>query len=297
MNSIAARYRELLTVCAWLCLLSLPAAAQPVADDASDGFLRFNNTAGEFGGELQTAVTTYRNNRGVEVDLVATVHMAEFDYYQDLNDYFSTRDAVLYELVAEENVRPDGSGVGRGGGVIGFLQTGMAKLLGLSYQLDVINYTRPNFIHADLEPHELQALMDAKGETLFSAFVALVLSELETLGNRPVDVAPQALDLSFADILTLFSRPDRDKVLKYLLGQSLASSDSSLAAMTGRGFTLLDDRNSAAIETLRDKLQDPSLKTFSLFYGAAHMPGLEQGLEEMGFDPVTRAWLTAWKTE
>ncbi|MBT8145736.1 MAG: hypothetical protein KJN90_02730, partial [Gammaproteobacteria bacterium] len=152
----------LLTLCV---LLSMQASAQQAGDTGATEFLRFLQGQGEFVGELQTSVTTYRSDEGIEVDLVATVHMADQSYYQGLNDYFSTRDAVLYELVADENVRPNGQGQNRGNGFIGFVQTSMTRLLGLSYQLDVINYAQPNFFHADLEPQELDAVMAAKGET------------------------------------------------------------------------------------------------------------------------------------
>ena len=276
-------------------LLGLSATLQGATDEPADEYLRFLQGAGEFAGELQTALVTYRNGEGVEVDLVATVHMAERSYYESLNDYFTTRDAVLYELVADETVRPDGSGVGRGSGVIGFLQTSMTRFLGLSYQLDVINYARPNFIHADLEPQELDAVMAAKGETLFSAFLALVLSEVENQQSRPAE--PELLNITFADLVKLFSLPNRQAAFKYLLGQSLAMTEGSLMAMNGSGFTLLDDRNEAALEVLGDSLRSPLSSSYSIYFGAAHMPGLAQGLRQMGFERVSVNWLTAWRTE
>ncbi|MCB1671146.1 MAG: hypothetical protein KDI29_08500 [Pseudomonadales bacterium] len=267
------------------------------SEEKDAGFLRFVEGSGEYAGELQTALVTYRNGRGVEVDLVATVHMAERAYYENLNAYFSHRDTVLYELVADESVRPDGTGVGRGSGIIGLLQTSMTRLLGLSYQLDVINYARPNFVHADLEPAELQALMDAKGESLLSAFLALILSDAQARDSLPTGPGGDTLDLSLTDIIKLFSLPNRQTALKYLLGQTLAVSEGSLSALTGSGFTLLDDRNEAALATLRVSLDETAVRKLSIFYGSAHMPGLELGLTQMGFVPVSRTWLTAWRTE
>lgn len=286
-----------LTVMALLSLLTLPETLQGATDEPAGEFLRFLQGAGEFAGELQTAVVTYRNAQGVEVDLVATVHMAERSYYDSLNDYFTTRDAVLYELVADETVRPDGSGVGRGSGVIGFLQTSMTRFLGLSYQLDVINYARPNFVHADLEPQELDAVMAAKGETMFSAFLALVLAEVENQQSRPVEAAPELMNITLADLVKLFSLPNRQAAFKYLLGQSLALSEGSLMTITGSGFTLLDDRNEVALNVLGDSLRNPALNSYSIYFGAAHMPGVAQGLQQMGFERESVTWLTAWRTE
>lgn len=285
---------KLLALC---ILLSMPASAQQPDDAGATEFLRFLEGQGEFVGELQTSVTTYRNAEGIEVDLVATVHMADQSYYQGLNDYFSTRDAVLYELVADENVRPNGQGRSRGNGFIGFVQTSMTRLLGLSYQLDVINYAQPNFFHADLEPQELDAVMAAKGETLFSSILSLVLTEMEQQEQGLVDAEDPLMNMTWSDVMSLFSMPNRQQAFKYLLGQNLAMADSSLASITGRGITILDDRNDAALEVLRAGLRNPTLGHLSIFYGAAHMPGIEQGLLELGFAKADQSWITAWKTE
>ena len=280
-----------------LCFLALPVLAQQGRSGEVTEFLRFLEGDGEFDGALQTSVTTYVNARGVEVDLVATVHIAERSYYDKLNAYFTSRDAVLYELVADENVRPNGQGVGRGSGFIGFLQSSLTRLLGLSYQLDVVNYARPHFFHADLEPQELDAVMEAKGETLFSSIVSLILTEIEHQEQNPAASGDPLEEMTFAELMQLFSLPNRQQAFKYLLGKSLAASDSNLASVTGRGITILDDRNQAALEVLEAGLKNPSIASFSIFYGAAHMPGIEQGLEQLGFTRTAQSWLTAWKTE
>ena len=280
------------------CLLSQPAVAQQAGESGATEFLRFLEGDGEYAGELQTSVTTYHNDRGVEVDLVAAVHIADQSYYDGLNDYFSTRDAVLYELVADENVRPNGQGDGRGSGFIGFLQTSLTRVLGLSYQLDVINYARPHFFHADLEPQELDAVMEAKGETLFSSILSLVLTEIEHQERLlAAGDEPPMNNMTLSDIMRLFSLPNRQQAFKYLLGQNLAMADSSMASITGRGITILDDRNDAALEVLQRGLENPTINYYSIFFGAAHMPGIEQGLEQLGFSKTSQSWLTAWKTE
>ena len=293
----------LVVLCCLLSLLSAPVRAQQVQQvqqlevSGETEFLRFLEGDGEFAGELQTSVTTYRNDQGVEVDLVATVHLADRSYFTGLNDYFTTRDAILYELVADENVRPNGQGVGRGSGFIGFLQTSLTRVLGLSYQLDVINYARPNFFHADLEPQELDAVMEAKGETLFSSILSLVLTEIENQEQNPADNENPLTNLTLTEIMRLFSMPNRQEAFKYLLGQNLAMADNNLASITGRGITILDDRNDAALEVLQAGLRNPTIGQFSIFYGAAHMPGIEQGIVELGFTRTSQSWLTAWKTE
>jgi hypothetical protein len=173
----------------------------------------------------------------------------------------------------------------------------MTRLLGLSYQLDVINYAKPNFFHADLEPQELDAVMAAKGETLFSSILSLVLTEMEQQEQDFANGEDPLMNMTWSDVMDLFTMPNRQQAFKYLLGQNLAMADSSLASITGRGITILDDRNDAALEVLRAGLRNPTLGHFSIFYGAAHMPGIEQGLAELGFAKIDQSWLTAWKTE
>ncbi|MEC7550231.1 MAG: hypothetical protein VX536_04495 [Pseudomonadota bacterium] len=61
-------------------------------------------------------------------------------------------------------------------------------------------------------------------------------------------------------------------------------------------LTLLGDRNEAALSALRDVLEQGQARTISLFYGAAHMAGLERVITgELGFEFEERLWLAAWQ--
>ncbi len=295
------KFKAQLTICLTLfaIVFTYLAYGQSSEGTFTDVFLRFQQGVNEFEGELQTAVKTYRNSNGVELDLVAAVHMGEGQYYDTLNEYFAGRDAVLYELVADENVRPDGSGSTGGSGLIGFIQSRLSSALALEFQLDSINYNRANFIHADLEPQELESIMAAKGETFFSSFLNLVLSEIalqEAAIKNGQQVAPA---YSTADLLRLWRAPNRQGAFKHLLGQSLASTGGNFyrsGSTLGARITILDDRNDAALAALQNSLQDPELRTLSLFYGAAHMRGLEQGVIDLGFNKISESWLVAWKS-
>src|SRR4051794_23765073 len=71
-------------------------ASKPVTSDAR--FLRFTGDARN-GGTLETSNVTYRNGAGVEVRLVAAVHIGEQSYFESLNKSLRASDAVLYEMV------------------------------------------------------------------------------------------------------------------------------------------------------------------------------------------------------
>ena len=61
-------------------------------------------------------------------------------------------------------------------------------------------------------------------------------------------------------------------------------------------ITLLGERNRVAIEVLTDTLKEPRQRTISIFYGVAHMAGIEREVvNSLGFERKNQRWLTAWK--
>src|SRR5215831_12613397 len=90
-------------------ILTLPAAG---ADSASH-FIRIQRNENREPATLQTVVAKYvpaGSEKGVEIDLVAVVHIGEKAYYERLNKEFEKYDAVLYELVAPEGNKPSKGG-------------------------------------------------------------------------------------------------------------------------------------------------------------------------------------------
>ena len=100
----------------------------------------------------------------VYVDLIGVVHIGEQEYYEQLNGIFEKYDAMLYELVAPKDAVVTGSDSEKKG-LVSRAQIGMKNLLDLSFQLDEIDYTASNFVHADLSPTELFESMDERGES------------------------------------------------------------------------------------------------------------------------------------
>ena len=74
-----------------LCFIFIQLSSHTLAqsEQAEQGFIRFAPGLEPYQGELQTAVVSYRNRQGVVVDLVAAIHIADEDYYRQLNDYFA----------------------------------------------------------------------------------------------------------------------------------------------------------------------------------------------------------------
>jgi len=151
-----------------------PAAAQkqdPVANepDSSDGqttvpsdFVRYVKVG----------------DGGVKVIFYGAVHIADSVCYQELNDRFTTCDALLYELVGPENYRPT-KNQGGNASLISMLQQGLKRSMEMSFQLDEIDYQPDNFVHADMTPEEFQSSMAANGESLLSIMWDMMLGGMD----------------------------------------------------------------------------------------------------------------------
>ena len=256
------------------------------ADEATD-FLRF--TEGKKGeGKLQTAIVTYTGKDGIEVDLISAVHVADGAYYRSLQKRFEKYESLLYELIKPEGVQPTAGG---SGGLLSFFQRGLKDTLGLEFQLDAVDYTKDNFVHADLDPTTFARLQKEKGESLFS----LLLKAMEK--NIELQQSEKKEPLGLLELLALFTSEDRQSALKLFLARELENMEKVLAGIeegTEGGSVIVVERNKVVMTALRAGLKEGK-KKFGVFYGGGHMPDLEQRLyEELGFEKKKEEWVTAW---
>ena len=288
MNTV--RPRQLLVI------LALMIACPPTSSKGQ--FIRFAEASQDWHGSLQTSVRRYRSDYGVELDLVAAVHVADKRYYHNLNAYFAARDLVLYELVTDGNSIDSTRSMSESGlSVVGWLQVTAASMLGLRFQLDEIAYGASNFRHADLSVSELQAILAAKQENFFTLFVAMASAQLASEQQARIRDNLPASSFTTMALLSALRSEDRSQAVKYLLGKELGRSGSiAIDSAMESQLTLLGDRNEAALSALRDALDQGQARTISLFYGATQMAGLERVITgELGFELEERLWLVAWE--
>lgn len=226
----------------------------------------------------------------VTVDLVAAVHVGDSSYYRDLNRRFTQYDALLYELIAEE-----GAVVERGRGTpnthpVGALQNGMKSMLALEHQLEKIDYTKDNFVHADLSPEKFLAAMKDRNEGFLEMYMRLLGHSMAMQSDKAAKGESPEIEL-----LAAFFSSDRPRRLKQALAKQLADTESMLVSFGGEeGSVLISDRNRAALEVLKQQLA-AGKKRLAIFYGAGHLPDMDQHLrEDFGLEPVEITWLTAW---
>ena len=277
-----------------------PAADAPsqLAEDSRPSFLRLTRDPAGEPQALETAIVRYASTPRagrppVEVDLVAAVHIGSESYFATLNQLFREYDAVLYELVAPPNARVPQPG-GRPSGAIGTAQQGMTQLLGLTFQLNEVDYKAPNFIHADLSPQQFAEAMQRRGESWWTMFAKL-MQESMTRADTNESLVGDAADVSFGDLFGLLFGSNRELRLRRLLAEQFSDMDVLTAAFGGEnGSSLITDRNAAALRVLQSRLQRGS-RSIAIFYGAAHMDDFDQHLQnDFGLVPQETAWLEAW---
>ncbi|HZK82170.1 MAG TPA: hypothetical protein VFC46_13905, partial [Humisphaera sp.] len=264
----------------------IPAATQ-AADEAQ--FLRFVEDSNG-GGKLQTAITTYSNRVGVTVDLIAAVHVGEESYYEGLNKRFEGYDALLYEMV-----KPKGMGAPLRGqkshSAVGMFQRFLKDVLHLDYQLDDIDYTKSNFVHADLDAETFSDMESERGESIFSLMFRQMLHEM----NRQAEGKPSnAEPITLVDLLFAMRAPDRPRQLKLLLARQFGDIEEQMSGLEGpNGSVIITERNKKCISVLKKTIASGHTD-IGIFYGAAHMRDMSQRLEAMGFHKTATTWRVSW---
>ena len=264
----------------------------PVAQAEEPRFIRLRRDEQKQPIAMETAVVRYASAErpGVAVDLIGAVHVGDQAYYDALNKLFEKYDVVLYELVAPEGTKvPKGGRQGPPTHPIGALQDGMSSVLELKHQLACVDYTRGNFVHADMSPDEFGKSMTDRGESFVQMFLRLMGQGMaQSAAGGGSDAAV---------LMALFSK-DRATMLKLAMAQQFENLDGQLAVLDGPGgSTILTERNRKCFEVLDKQLQ-AGKKTIGIFYGAAHLPDMQRRLAgDYGLRRTTEQWLPAWQLQ
>lgn len=228
----------------------------------------------------------------VIVDLIGAVHVADRSYYEQLNEQFEDYDVLLYELVAEADSRP--SRGGGGGDVTAMLRGVMQSVLELDDQLARIDYTKPNFVHADLSPSQLAEAMRKRGDNALTIFLE-VFAEAMRQQNRAAQNRRNGAPAgpSDFDVLAALFDPNGSLKLKRILAEQFDQLGPSLGLGRTLDRLLIADRNKAAVRVLQREVEKGRVN-IGIFYGAAHMPDFEKRLTELGYRRESEQWTTAW---
>jgi hypothetical protein len=297
---IRPRGFRLLGVLSLLGFVSLIRAEPPVMERKVQApeFIRVQRDSKEQPSALETAVARYapaKGDTGLTVDLIGAVHVADRSYYEKLNKMFDQYDVVLYELVA-----PPGTRIEKGrksDNPIAMLQHMMKSVLDLDLQTEQVDYTKRNFVHADMSPDQMAEAMRKRGETgltlVLNLFAdALRQQNLQDLKKQKMPAKNKAED--DLDLFSLLFDPESGMKLKRAMAEQMVE----LGGGAGLGNTLtnllITDRNGAAFKVLEREIAKGH-KKIGIFYGAAHLPDFDKRLrDKLGLQRTSQRWLTAW---
>lgn len=244
---------------------------------------------------LQTAVFRYVPAQGdskLVVDLVGAVHIGDRAYYSKLNKHFEQYDAVLYELVAAEGNRIPQDRRNNGDNPLSFLQKAMRMILALDSQLECVDYTCTNFVHADLSPEEMFKAIEKRGDTPLTLTLSIAADLLREQNLKQMQLEQNPQQGEDFDPLGALLDPQGPNKLKAVMAEQLAGmSDSALGKTINT--ILIDDRNAACMKVFQKELVNGKTK-LAIFYGAAHMPDFDRRLRELGLRRQSIQWFTAW---
>ena len=285
-------------------LICLPAAAW--ADEPPKAeYIRVDEDA--TAARLQTAVTRYEKD-GTTIDLIGAIHIADKAYYQELSRRFEKYDALLFEMVGgeklgrqqpvdkEEPAKESGKGdkpadpapkdpkedakKEAGQSALHQIYKLVASFLGLTGQMDQIDYKKANFVHADLTQAEFEKMQKERGESILG-FALKSAKDPKAAKNQPDP-----------DKLLKAMLSGKSNLMKLEIVHTLGQGDDQIGALAGESV-ILTDRNARCLEVIERELK-AGRKNLGVFYGAAHFVDLGKRLEEKGFKRGNQEWLTAW---
>ena len=301
------RWSVVAAAAAWLLGLPVatwaekpPADAQPSeakkADKPATSFLRIIRDLDGTPLALQTSVVRFvkatpkksDDEPELIVDLIGAVHVGDTEYYKSLNKEFQQYDALLYELVAPTGTRVPRGGAGRSSHPVGAMQRGLQTALDLDYQLDRVDYHRPNFVHADMSPEQFAKSMEDRNESVWGMMIKMLdqgMKKQQKLAGRTSD----------AEIMSAMFDPNGGLALKRVMADQFEDIGDALSPFQGEeGSTILTERNKVALDVLKREIAVGKQK-LGIFYGAAHLEDMEQRLlKEFGLKRESERWLTAW---
>ncbi len=278
--------RHTVTVLAPVLALACLSAA-PAGPPVGASFVRFAED-GHGGGQMQTAVGSYRNDAGVTVDLISTVHIGDAAFFRQLAKRLNGYDAVLFELVAHRGEPATEEGVND-------QQARIASDMSLENQGPHMNYDRPQFVHADLDLEDIQKQETAAHGTFKGALgegpgLAAATSADDTAGVRPVYA-----DLAAAKAVAKANPRERTRLMRRAYSRLLAvTAEPAPGSTYPAGMeVLVGARDQHVMDVLGQQVEAGKVHVAILF-GAAHMVDLEHRLLSHGYARRSLTWVTAW---
>lgn len=260
-----------------------------------------------------------------EIWLVAATHIGESNYYHDLQRHLDNMTLVLFEGIRmystnkktnadlsnpisddfnknslhQTFTQSESDKISKDIG--NSIQFKLAKSLGLAFQLEAIDYSKPNFKNCDMDITQLEEIL-ANRKPTSEGSEEVVNEEWEKLKGLYLgdSIASMVADL----LLRLIgSSPRMVALTKIALIETISKVEGDIGRWEGIPESmqellnvLIAERNKIIISKLKKVI--PQMKkgdTIALFYGAAHMQDLETRIRsEFGYKPSGEIWYKAF---
>lgn len=232
---------------------------------------------------LETPIYQMDNRRTKSrISLVGMIHIGQQGYYDRIAEHVETTEqtgsVVHYEMVKKSENAGDvepwieefqttlSSGIGRIP-----IET-MVKYLGCEKQLDALTY-HPHWQNHDIS---IQELIRRAGPESMKKMV----DGIKKFKDREEEMGEEATGRMIRKVFGLM--PVLSRVNNYLeLGDQHLKS------------VIIDHRNDVALQAVRSQITDEPSRDITMLWGAAHLPGIKSGLEQMGYRRSSKKWLAA----
>ena len=286
----------------FICLLALVAAVHAEPTPQAAGFIRSAERADKTTA-AETLSAEYRPASGVgpSVWLIGVAHIGTPAYYHAIQQKLDAHTVVLYEGVGMDADMKRGPGAATHDAGV---QAGLARALGLVFQLDAIDYRRPHFINSDMKVDKLESTV--KDKTKSAPPAAGDVPPADQTFDMLMDAmrGEGAIGTMIGGFIsTLGKSAEMQEMVKVVLvevlgraGEFIGLAQTMSPQLRDLFEVILTERNAVVVADLRQQLA--TLKpeqTVAIFYGAAHMDEISKRLrDELHYVPAKQQWDTAF---
>lgn len=162
------------------------------------------------------------------------------------------------------------------------IQVKLARALGLQFQLAALDYDRPHWRNSDITVERLEERFEEAG---VDGSMLLGMLDGSSFGSKLM-----GLLLGFIE-----GSPQLSTQVKIMVAEMLSHGDALGAGQLGALMdVLIKDRNKIVMADLARELEaKPARTSIAVFYGAGHLPDMDERLRAMGFAPADTRWLKA----
>ncbi len=198
----------------------------------------------------------------------------------------------------------------------GGLQADLASALGLTFQMDGVDYQRAHWRNSDLSVSELRRAFDGEDvgdrpspATKPKQGAAAQREPVEASdaggSNDQTDALLKTMsgEGMVAGVMKFVTRlmgktPSSRAKAKIMLSETLSHAEALLSMQQGPAAELMDvlihQRNDRVLYDIDQiRAHEPDVKQLAVFYGGGHLPAMAEALVERGYEPAGELWFPA----